>query len=173
VPRDRLSYRALKTLASLDAAVEAVEGWTRYRIEGSIADRSATIHVLDKGGVAQDIPSRTETNPALRGIKHRAAQEREVTVARGGRDRRTLVLVPEVKDNQPTGMTLLHVRFADTLPADTMRQVLLGYRDRYAAIIDAVTEIEPAFDEAVLGAIPVIDILTVPVHVLAERWRPA
>ena len=121
--------------------------------------------------MARDLTSRTETNPVLRGIKHRAAEEREVTVGRGGRDRRTLVLVPEVKDNQPTGMTLLHVRFADQLPAETMRTVLSGYRNRYAAISDAVTEVEPSFDDALLGTLPVIDVLTVPVHVLAERWR--
>src|SRR5207248_7776574 len=78
-PRDRLSYRALRTLAALDPAVEEVTGWTRYRIEGSIVDRTATIHVLDKGGIARDIPSRTDASPILRGIKHRAAEEREVT----------------------------------------------------------------------------------------------
>jgi glucosamine--fructose-6-phosphate aminotransferase (isomerizing) len=170
-PRDRLSYRALRTLAALDAAVEEVVGWTRYRIEGTIADRTATIHVLDKGGIARDIPSRTDTNPVLRGIKHRAAEEREVTVGVGGGDLRSLILVPEVKDNQPTGMTLLHVRFAETLPAGTMRQVLQGYRNRYAAIVDAVTELQPSFDDTVLGKERVIDILSVPVHVLAQRWR--
>jgi glucosamine--fructose-6-phosphate aminotransferase (isomerizing) len=170
-PRDRLSYRALRTLAALDAAVEEVTGYTRYQIEGSIADRTATIHVIDKGGVARELTSRTESNPALRGIKHRAAEEREVTVGLGGRDHRTLVLVPEVKDNQPTGMTLLHVRFAEHLPVETMRTVLSGYRNRYAAIVDAVTEVEPSFDDALLDTLPVIDVLTVPVHVLAERWR--
>src|SRR5206468_12905700 len=75
-PRDRLSYRALRTLAALGAAVEEVTGYTRYVIEGSIADRTATIHVVDKGGIARDIPSRTDTSPVLRGIKHRAAEER-------------------------------------------------------------------------------------------------
>ena len=33
-PRDGLSYRALRTLVDLDAAVEEVTGFTRYRIEG-------------------------------------------------------------------------------------------------------------------------------------------
>ena len=107
----------------------------------------------------------------LRGIKHRAAEEREVTVGVGGADLRSLILVPEVKDNQPTGMTLLHARFAERLPAEAVRHVLQGYRNRYAAIVDAVTELQPSFDDRVLGEARVIDILSVPVHVLAQRWR--
>jgi glucosamine--fructose-6-phosphate aminotransferase (isomerizing) len=163
--RDRLSYKALRTLANLGPSVEEVAGYTRYRIEGDV------ISVVDKGGVAAGIPSRTTGNSQLRGTKHRAAFEREVTVARGRSDGRTVVLVPETKDNQVTGMTLLHVRFADTLDADTARQVLAGYRDRYEALVDAVTETEPRFDDARLAEVPFIDLMVEPVHVLAERWR--
>jgi glucosamine--fructose-6-phosphate aminotransferase (isomerizing) len=163
--RDRLSYKALRTLANLGPSVEEVAGYTRYRIEGDV------ISVVDKGGVAAAIPSRTTGNSQLRGTKHRAAFEREVTVARGRSDGRTVVLVPETKDNQVTGMTLLHVRFADTLDADTARQVLAGYRDRYAALVDAVTETEPRFDDARLAEVPFTELMVEPVHVLAERWR--
>src|SRR4029077_3467045 len=34
--RDSLTYRALRTLVALDPAVDAVTGWTRYRIEGDL-----------------------------------------------------------------------------------------------------------------------------------------
>jgi glucosamine--fructose-6-phosphate aminotransferase (isomerizing) len=164
-PRDRLSYKALRTLGNLGPAVEEVTGYTRYRIDGG------TIAVLDKGGVALEIPSRTEQIRALRGTKHRAAFEREVTAARGRADGRTVILVPETKDNEVTGMTLLHVRFADVLPADVARQVLTGYRNRYAALVDAVTETEPRFDDSRLGDLPFVDLLVEPVYVLADRWR--
>ncbi|HEX2064844.1 MAG TPA: hypothetical protein VHE80_10535 [Acidimicrobiales bacterium] len=99
------------------------------------------------------------------------ATEREVTVAQGRSDGRTVVIVPETKDVQVTGLTLLHVRFHDRLPAGTARQVLVGYRDRYSALVDAVTETEPAFAEEVMETVPVIDLLSEPVHVLADRWR--
>ena len=72
--------------------------------------------------------------PRSRGTKHRVATERDVTAVRGRRDGRTLVMVPEVKNNQTVGLTLLHVRFADHLPADTMRAVLQGYQGRYSAL---------------------------------------
>ena len=164
-PRDNLTYRALRTLVALDPAVDGVVGWTRYGIAGD------TIHVIDRGGIARDIPSRTDANPVLRGTKHRAATEREVTVVRGRADGRTLVLVPEVKGNQTTGLTLLHVRFRDRLPGAAARRVLEGYRDRYQAIADQVTETEPTMRDDVLGTIDLIDLLTEPVARLADSWR--
>jgi glutamine---fructose-6-phosphate transaminase (isomerizing) len=170
VARDSLSYRALRTLVHLDPAVAQVTGFTRYRIEGDV-DAEATLHVVDRGGISVNLPSRTDTDPRLIGTKHRVAYEREVTVARGRRDDRTLVIVPELKGNQVTGLTLLHVEFRPRLAPDVARGVLRGYRGRYAARKDAVTETEPTFDDGRLADVDLVDLLTEPVYVLAERWR--
>lgn len=167
--RDRLTYKALRTVAALDPAVAEVTGFTRYAIDETDPEMP-TVTVLDRGGIARDIPSRAVTNPELRGTKRRAATEREVTAAVGS-DGRTLVLVPEVKGNQCTGMTLLHVRFHDRLPEAVIRGVMEGYRNRYGALRDAVTESEPAFRDDLLADQPVVELLTEPVLVLAQRWR--
>ena len=169
--RDSLTYRALRTLVALDGAVDSVIGWTRYRIEGDPARGPATVHVVDRGGIARDIPSRTVDNPALRGTKHRVATEREVTVGARSSDERTLIFVPEVKGTQTTGITLLHVRFLDRLAADAARRVLEGYRDRYQAIADQVTEFEPVMRDDVLGRIGLVELLTEPVVRLADYWK--
>jgi glucosamine--fructose-6-phosphate aminotransferase (isomerizing) len=168
--QDSLSYRSLRTLAELEPAVQAVDGFTRYRIERGTAP-DATIHVVDRGGVSLGMRSRTDDNPTLRGTKHHAAVKREVTVARGRSDGRTVILVPETKDGQVTGMTLLHVGFVETLPAELARQVLSGYQNRYVHLADAVTETEPEFDDTRLATIPFVDLLTEPVFLLADRWR--
>ena len=173
VGRDRVSYGNLRLLAALDPAVEAVTGSTRYRIEGDVEQGEAAIHVVDKAGIAREIPSRTERDHRLRGTKHRAASEQVVTVSRGRGDNRTTVIVPEVKDGEVIGITLLHVRFADRLSSGLMRTVLEGYRDRYEAIVDAVTEVDPVFRDDLLGELPVIDLLSEPVYVLAEHWTGA
>ncbi|MGH9115473.1 MAG: SIS domain-containing protein, partial [Acidimicrobiales bacterium] len=167
---DTLGYRALRTLGALDEAVAEVLGHTRYRIDwpGAGAPIAA---VVDQGGVARGIESRTARDPRLLGTKHRAAEEREVTVARGASDGRTVVLVPEAKGAQVTGMTLLHVRFHPTLPSEAAKRVLTGYRTRYSALADAVTETEPTFDESRLASEPVVELLTEPVYALARRWR--
>ena len=81
------------------------------------------------------------------------------------------MLVPETKGQQSVGLTLLHVRLQDRLPADVARQVLAGYRGRFEALVNAVTETEPEFAEDLLGGMPVVDVLVAPVLDLAERWR--
>ena len=168
---DTLGYRALRTLGALDESVAEVTGYTRYRIDWA-AGTSPTIGVVDQAGVALALPpSRTASDARLLGTKHRAAAEREVTVARGASDGRTVILVPEVKGAQVTGMTLLHVSFRDRLDWEGAKRVLSGYRTRYSALADAVTETEPVFDDQRLGAEPIVDLLTMPVYELATRWR--
>jgi glutamine---fructose-6-phosphate transaminase (isomerizing) len=171
-PRDRLTYRTLKSLAALSPAVVGTVGFTRYRIDGDPAG-AATIEIVDRGGLGRDVASRVERNPELRGSKRRVAIEREAVVARGRSDGRTVVFVPEVKGALCTGITLLHVRLAERLPALAAQAVLQGYRDRYAVLCDAVTETEPVFRDDLLASIDVADLLTLPVADLADRWRSA
>jgi glucosamine--fructose-6-phosphate aminotransferase (isomerizing) len=172
-PRDRLSYASLRTLADLDPAIDDVLGHTRYRIEGMDADGDgdATAVVVDRGGISRNIASRTDRNPTLKGTKHQVALERRVFVARGRSDDRTVVIVPEVKDNITTGLTLLQVKLADELSPGAARGVLQGYRHRYSAVRDAVMETEPTFREDLLGQQSVADLLTLPINDLADRWR--
>jgi glucosamine--fructose-6-phosphate aminotransferase (isomerizing) len=173
VARDRLSYSSLRTLGALEPLIDEVLGYTRYAIEGRLdgVDGAARIVVVDRGGLGRELRSRTEDNPALRGTKHRVATERLVLLARGRSDGRTFILVPEVKENQATGLSLLHVRLADSLPLPTIRAVLHGYRDRYQALKDAVTETEPTFRDDLLPGVPLVELMTEPIYDLAEHWR--
>ena len=163
--RDVLSYRTLKVLADLDLAVADVRGYTRYSIDGD------TISIIDRGGISRDLSSRVESNGVLRGTKHRVASEREVLVAAGRNDGRTVLLIPEVKAGDTTGLTLLHVAFHDRLPANEMRAVLQGYDRRYDRLVDWVTETEGHFDESVLGTLGVQELLIEPISDAAEHWR--
>ena len=165
-PRDNLSYSTIRALADLSPAVAEVLGHTRYQLDG--VERIA---VVDQGGVATGITSRTASVPSLTGSKRRVAGERRVLAARGRHDGRTVVFVPEVAAGAAVGITLLHVRFEDSLPAPVARSVLQGYRNRYSELRDAVTETEPAFDEDRLAEIAVVDLLTAPIGDLADHWR--
>ena len=167
---EAFGYRALRTLAALGPAVEEVLGYTRYGLDASPALEGATINVVGQGGVARGIPSSTATDNTLRGTKHRVADKREVTVFKGLHDGRTGVMVPEVKDGQVTGISLLHVSFVPLLGAEATKAVLQAYQGRYTALVDAVTEAQPRFDDAVLGQVPPIELLTEPVAVLAGHW---
>ena len=163
--RDVLSYKTLKVLADLDPAVAEVVGFTRYGIDGD------TITVVDRGGLSMGLTSRVERRPALSGTKRSVATQREILVARGRSDGRTVIFVPEVKANVTTGITLLHVRFQPRLDAATMRGVLQGYDRRYDRLVDWVSETEGGFDERLLGELPVADLLIEPISETADRWR--
>ena len=170
--RDHLGYRDLRALASLDPAVIEVVGSTRYQIKGDPSiDHDATAQVIDRRGVATSLRSRTDENPMLRGTKHLVANERLLMVAKGRSDDRTVIILPEVQNNQTTGLTLLHVRFQKNLDVQALRSVLGGYRNRYQALTDAVTETEPTFDENLMSEMPVVDLLCDPIYSLADRWR--
>lgn len=171
VSRDRLSYQTLKVIADLDAAVSSVVGFTRYRIEGDINARTATVTIVDRGGISRQLESRVERNGSLVGTKNRVASEQRVLVARGRRDARTVIFVPEIKGSVTTGITLLHVLFHDRLPAATIRNVLQGYDDRYRRLVDWVTETEGSFREDRLAEVPVADLLILPISEMADHWR--
>ena len=167
-PRDRLSYRTLRSLAAVGPAVAEVVGYTRYRIEGD-ADREAQLSVVDKGGISASLSSRVDRDPALRGTKHRVAVEREPLVTVGS-DGRVVLIVPEVKDGESTGLTLCHLRLNEDLGAATVRSVLQGYHNRYRQLVDVVTERQPSFRDDLLAEVPTIELLTAPISEVAARW---
>ncbi|MCC6436454.1 MAG: SIS domain-containing protein, partial [Acidimicrobiales bacterium] len=169
--RDRLSYDTLRTLAALSPTVAEVTGYTRYRVEGSPDSGTATITVADRGGIALDLPLRTDRNPRLRGTKHQVAAEQSVFVSRGRSDGRLIIIVPELKGGETTGITLLHVRFQDKVAVSTLRTALAGYRNRYRVLEDAVMETEPTFREDLLESVPLAELFTEPITTLADRWR--
>jgi glucosamine--fructose-6-phosphate aminotransferase (isomerizing) len=163
--RDVLSYRTLKVLADLDPAVAEVTGYTRYRVDAD------TITIVDRGGISRELRSRVDADSRLVGTKHRVAVAGEVLVARGRRDNRTVIFVPEVKAGTTTGITLLHVRLHDRLDVATMRSVLQGYDNRYARLVDWVRETEAGFDESRLAELSVADALIEPISDAADLWR--
>ena len=169
--RDQLPYETLKVLAALDAAVESVVGFTRYSVEGDPQSGIATIAIVERGGIALQLSSRVDGNSQLVGTKRRVAAEQELLVARGRKDGRTVILVPEVKGAQTVGITLLHVSFRDRVSSAVARQVLQGYDRRYDRLVDWVTETEGAFRDDRLGEVSIADLLILPVSESANLWR--
>ncbi|HVS62803.1 MAG TPA: SIS domain-containing protein [Thermoanaerobaculia bacterium] len=171
IDRAVLSYADLRTMARLDPAVDRVLGFTRYRIDGDPREEGALVRVVDSGGVARDLRSRTHDNPALKGTKRRVAVEGRVLVARGQSDGRTFALVPEIEGGKTRGLTLIHVELAEQVAAGILREVLSGYRDRYSELRDLVMETESGFPDELLTTLPVADVLTAPPEEVVRRWR--
>ena len=156
----------MKVLADLDPAVAEVHGFTRYGIDGS------TISIVDRGGISRDLPSRVERNSELRGTKHRVASEREVLVADGRNDGRTVVFVPETKGGQTTG----HHAAARVVPRSgaSRRDARACCRATTVATTASSTgsrRPKASFDDSKLGEIPVQELLIGPISDTADHWR--
>lgn len=169
--RENVPYEILKVLASLDAAVASVLGYTRYAVVGDPKSSTSTISILDRGGLALTLSSRVEKNSTLVGTKRRVAAEQELLVARGRKDSRTVIFVPEVHGAVTVGITLLHVQFRSQMSPTAVRQVLQGYDRRYDRLVDWVTETEGSFREERLGEVSIEDLLILPVSESANLWR--
>ena len=169
--RENVPYETLKVLAALDAAVESVNGFTRYAISGEPESGSATVSIVERGGLARELTSRVDTNSALVGTKRRVAAEQQLLVAKGRKDGRTVIFVPEVKGATTVGITLLHVTFREHVSASIARQVLQGYDRRYDRLVDWVTETEGSFRDDRLGEVSIADLLILPVSESADMWR--
>jgi len=168
--RDCISYETLKLLVSLDIAIDEVAGYTRYRISGLDAD-NPTLTIVDRDGVSVGIQSRVERDLELRGTKHRVATSKKVLLTKGLRDERTILLIPEVKDGETTGINLLHISLHKNLSIEEIRTVLNGYHNRYEAIQDAVRETEPSFRDDFLSEQSIEELLIDSVDSVAERLR--
>lgn len=171
-PRDAVTYSTMRSLADLDVTVEDVLGYTRYRVD-DLNEDGGIATVIDKGGSSAGMASRTDRDPRLRGTKHLVAREKELMVSQSRSDGRVVIIVPEIKDGATTGITLMHVRFADRLTPNAARSALSGYRRRYQSLRDAVTETEDSFQDDLLGQQSVLDLLCEPILDLAQRWRTA
>ena len=127
--------------------------------------------IVDRGGVSVGIQSRVERDLELRGTKHRVAASKKVLLTKGLRDERTILLIPEVKDGETTGINLLHISLRKNLSIDEIRTVLNGYHNRYEAIQDAVRETEPSFRDDFLSEQSIEELLIDSVDSVAERLR--
>lgn len=170
-PRDRLTYSTLRAVGELNPAVVGVSGFTRYGVDHGDDLERATLVIIDRGGVSSGLASRVERDPRLRGTKALVAREQELMIAKGRSDGRLVLILPEIKDGVTTGLQLLHINLAGRLAPATARAVMQGYRRRYQALRDAVTETEDVFRDDLLGEQSVEDLLTVPILDLADRWR--
>lgn len=164
-PREALSYETLRELAALDPAVAEITGHIRYKIDGE------QLVIADRAGASLVIPSLVDSDPELRGTKHHAAAEQRIFLTQGRRDRRTILIVPEIVSAETTALTLLHLELQEFLPAEVAVAALRGYRGRYEALWGAVTETEKHFDIEKLAEVPVVDLFTEPIVTLADRWR--
>jgi hypothetical protein len=150
-----------------------VTGFTLYGIEGlddaGQPAEGATICILQRDGVAKDLPTRAETPRPLFGTKRSAVTRGRVILGSGRFDGRTIILVPGLADAGKAPLLLIHVRYRSDLPLEDTLRVLRGYYERYEELRWAASEIDPEFSDAKLEGIPLPALLDEDPHTLAVR----
>ena len=174
-PDESISSEDRRTMSALDPFVDQVLGYVRYQLwcggDGPAPGDAATIRVLRAGGLCRDLQSRTVRAPLLQGTKYAVAVEGRLMAARGRTDGRVFIGVPEFSGGEVTALNLIHVRFRERAPAPEVRRLLSCYRERYSDLREQVLKKAPEFDDGLLAALSVEDLLIDPVSQLAERWQ--
>ena len=157
-------------LEALGPAILAVEGSTIYAMSGidplGAPTEAARIQVLHKTGIAARLRSRADHGCALSGTKRRIVLAPRVHVYRSERDHRTLVLCPLYSSGVICGLALVHVVLARTVSLRDRARALKA-AGRYEDLACAVTEVDVAWDDALLEPFSPNELLLAPIEPLA------
>ena len=168
-----LTYKNIMTVSRIQPVVSAVRGYTIYDIknldtQGNPAEDS-TINILKKDGVAKQMASRAETSKLLMGTKRTIVSTGHVYVGKGKADGASIVILPlRGKNDFVSNLLLLHVDYNELLPLREKKKVL-GYR--YNDIRNLVNEYNINWDDGYLETIPLADLFSEPVEILAGRIK--
>ena len=168
-----LTYRNVMTVSRIQPAISAVRGYTVYTInnldvQGNPAEGS-TIAIRKKGGVAKDMKSRADTSAMLMGTKRTIVSTGHVYIGKGKADGASIVILPLLGENElVSNLLLLHVDYNELLSISKKKEVL-GYR--YNDIRNLVNEYNIVWDDNYLEKIPLADLFSEPVEVLAGRIK--
>ena len=168
-----LTYRNVLTVSRIQPAISTVRGYTIYAInnldaQGNPAEGS-TITIRKKGGVAKDMKSRAESSAMLMGTKRTIVSTGHAYIGKGKADGAAIVILPIWGENEfVSNLVLFHVDYNELLPAGKKKEVL-GYR--YNDIRNLVNEYNIVWDDNYLEKIPLVDLFSEPVEVLAGRIK--
>jgi glutamine---fructose-6-phosphate transaminase (isomerizing) len=168
-----LTYKNVMTVSRIQPVISAVRGYTIYDIsnldaQGNPAEDS-TINILKKDGVAKQMASRTETSKLLMGTKRTIVSTGHIYVGKGKADGASIVILPlRGKNDFIINLLLLHVDYNELLPLREKKKVL-GYR--YNDIRNLVNEYNINWDDGYLEKIPLADLFSEPVEILAGRIK--
>jgi glucosamine--fructose-6-phosphate aminotransferase (isomerizing) len=146
----QLINRNIIVLKNLQAIISGIKGSILYRIEGlnllgEPTDRT-TIKVLRKEGVLNQLPSRVETDPTLKGTKRIIVRKGNVYIGKGRKDDRSILVIPVISTdpktpNQIENLLLLNIAFKEEIPLEVKIKALGGKYEHIKNIVQENTYI--------------------------------
>jgi glucosamine--fructose-6-phosphate aminotransferase (isomerizing) len=131
-------------LKNLQAVVREVQGTVLYRIAGlnrlGEPDEATTIEILGKRGGTSHLPSRVESDPALKGTKRIIVRDGNVYIGKGRKDDRSILVIPlmsatPARPNCIEHLLLLHIAFKASVPLVAKIRALGGKHEHIKNIV--------------------------------------
>ncbi len=172
-----IAPRDAEALAALAGVIESVDGSTTYDVSGldalgNPADASRLV-VRGKRGVAASMRSRADEGAALTGNKRVVVRDRRLFLGVGGKDGRTLAIVPILERGVPRGILLLHLTPRHRVARPALVRALRAVGDRYDDLRAAVGERDVPWDDALLDEVGPAAALLDPVERVADSLAAA
>jgi glutamine---fructose-6-phosphate transaminase (isomerizing) len=151
-------------LKNLQGVVGSIQGSILYRIGGLnvLGEPTAetTIEILRKEGILKKLPSRVETDHALKGTKRIIVQQGNVYIGKGRKDDRSIIVIPAFSadpsaSNRIEYLLLLNIGFKDQVPLTTKIKALGG---KFEHIKNIVQENSIPWEDGYLEMVPVDDL---------------
>ena len=168
---ENLRAREVLTLKRLQAAVEAVRGFTLYRVRGLDEDGApvdtSTVSIERRGGVSETMRSRVEKGGLLLGTKRTIVRTGEIYAGVGRSDGAPILLIPLLGLHSAVEhLLLLHTRFRDDLSIDQRKEVM-GVK--WTDIRNILNESNIEWKDEYLGRLPVEAMLGEAPEVIAQE----
>jgi glucosamine--fructose-6-phosphate aminotransferase (isomerizing) len=170
----QLINRNILVLKNLQHIVADIKGAILYRIGGlnllGEPTDTTTIDILRKEGVLQSIPSRVETDRALKGTKRIVVSQGNVYIAKGRKDDRSIIIIPAISGDPAAPsrielLLLLHIGFKEVVPLPLKIKALGG---KYEHIKNIVQENSIAWSDELLEQLPMEELFGVSAEKIGE-----
>ena len=137
----QLTNKNVLVLKNLQQIVALIKGSILYRI-GRLnllgePTRDTTIAVLSKKGELDPIPSRVETDSALKGTKRIIVKQGNVYIGKGRKDDRSIIVIPIMSSggNIIENLLLLNIAFQKDIALDVKIKALGGKHEHIKNIV--------------------------------------
>ncbi|MEN8243955.1 MAG: SIS domain-containing protein [Thermodesulfobacteriota bacterium] len=168
----QLTNRNVLVLKNLQQIIENIRGSILYRI-GSLnllgePTPATTIEVIEKRGELEPIPSRVETDTALKGTKRIIVGQGNVYIGKGRKDDRSIVVVPVITagGNIIENLLLLNVTFREKVSLEARIKALGG---KYEHIKNIVQENSLEWQDRLIENIETEDLFGISAEKIGER----
>ncbi|VEN74277.1 Glutamine--fructose-6-phosphate aminotransferase [Candidatus Desulfarcum epimagneticum] len=167
--------RNVLVLKNIQGIVQSVEGSILYRVDGlnlmGEPTQDTTITVLKKEGSLASLPSRVESDPALKGTKRLIVAEQNVYIGKGRKDDRNIIVAPFISTSgrapsRIEHLLLLNVVYKERITLSEKIRCLGGKCER---IKNIVQENSVAWRDDFLDLIETNELFGVSAEKIADR----